>query len=153
MGTSAACIWATIYYGYHEVKKLLPTFKPQLYDDVMVRWIDDIFGIWCCNECKSWKNCSHWKEFINSLPFGKLRWDTAEPSKSAVFLDLAIRIEGRRIVTETFQNPMNLYLYITPSSNDLLKQTKAIIYLLMRHYKLQNTKYSDYVKCTLLLYR
>ena len=37
MGTSAACIWATIYYGYHEVKKLLPTFMKQLYDGKMVR--------------------------------------------------------------------------------------------------------------------
>ena len=37
MGTSAACMWATIYYGYHEVKKLLPTFKPQLWDEKMAR--------------------------------------------------------------------------------------------------------------------
>jgi len=48
---------------------------------------------------------------------------------------------------------MNLYLYITPSSNHSPKQIKAIIYQLMRRYKLQNTKYSDYIKYTLLLYR
>ena len=41
---------------------------------------------------------------------------------------------------------MNFYLYIPPSSNHSPKQTKAIIYQLMRRYKLQNTKYSDYIK-------
>ena len=152
MGTSAACIWATIYYGYHEVKKLLPTFGPRHYDGCMVRWIDDIFGIWCCNECKS-RNCRHWKEFVNSLPFGKLQWDTAEPSKSAVFLDLNISIEGKRIITRTYQKPMNLYLYLVPSSNHPPKQIKAIIFQLMKRYRLQNTYYSDYIKYSLLLYR
>ena len=28
MGTSAACIWTTIYYGIHETKELLPTYRP-----------------------------------------------------------------------------------------------------------------------------
>ena len=71
MGTSAACMWATIYYGYHEVKRLLLDFKTQLCNGNMVRWIDDIFGVWCCNICKSWK-CSHWRDFKNALPFGQL---------------------------------------------------------------------------------
>ena len=118
----------------------------------MVRWIDDIFGIWCCNECKSLRSCHHWKEFVNSLPFGKLQWDTADPSKSAVFLDLTISIEGKRIITTTYQKPMNSYLYIVPSSNHSPKQIKAIIFQLMKRYRLQNTRYSDYIKYTLLLY-
>ena len=153
MGTSAACMWATIYYGYHESKKLLPQFKEQLFGGQLVRWIDDIFAIWCCNECKCWRNCWHWEEFQKSLPFGKLTWDTTEPAKSAVFLDLNISIEGGRIVTTTYQKPLNLYLYIVPSSNHSPKQIKAIIFQLMKRYRLQNTRYSDYVKFTMLLYR
>ena len=48
-------------------EKILPTFTPQLHDGCMVQWIDDLFGIWCCNECKSWQSCHHWREFVNSL--------------------------------------------------------------------------------------
>ena len=52
MGTSSACMWATIYYATHEAKTLIPTFKHQLHDGKMICWIDDIFGIWVCNICK-----------------------------------------------------------------------------------------------------
>ena len=38
MGTPSACIYATIYYAYHERKTLLPKYKKNL--------IDDMFGIW-----------------------------------------------------------------------------------------------------------
>ena len=37
MGTSSACMWATIYYGRHEAKALLPTFRRQLRDG---KWLD-----------------------------------------------------------------------------------------------------------------
>ena len=30
MGTSAACMWATMYYGYHETKVLLPKYGANL---------------------------------------------------------------------------------------------------------------------------
>ena len=37
MGTSAACVWATIYHGTHEAKTLTPTYKHQLKDGKMIR--------------------------------------------------------------------------------------------------------------------
>ena len=153
MGTSAACMWATIYYGRHEVKTLIPKFKSQLYDETLIRWIDDIFGLWCCQTCKSREGCIHWKEFVDSLPFGLLTWSTPEPSQSVVFLDMTVSIEGGRVVTCTYQKPMNLYLYIPPASNHSPKQTRAIIFQLMKRYRLQNTKFKDYAKYTMLLYR
>ena len=93
MGTSAACMWATIYYGRHEVKTLLTRFHKYLHGGKLTRWIDDIFGIWICNKCKFWKNCHHWKYFVSSLPFGRLTWTAEEPAKKMVFLDLTIRID------------------------------------------------------------
>ena len=36
MGTSSACMWATIYYGTHETNTLIPTFKHQLKDGKMI---------------------------------------------------------------------------------------------------------------------
>ena len=43
MGTSSAVMWATLYYAYHKVHKLIPLhgqFLPYL-----IRFIDDMFGI------------------------------------------------------------------------------------------------------------
>ena len=45
MGTSAACMWATIYYGRHKVKTLLPNFQQYLHDGKLTRWINIIFAI------------------------------------------------------------------------------------------------------------
>jgi len=44
MGTSAACMWATIYFGVHESNKLIPTYQNQL--SLLRRFIDDMIGIW-----------------------------------------------------------------------------------------------------------
>ncbi len=113
MGTSSACMWATMYFAYHEVKCLLPRYKKYLYKKRLRRFIDDMFGIWVCDECKDWKCCRHWKPFCNDLNnFGILKWTINDPSEKDIFLDLTIAIEGKRIVTTTYQKPMNLYLYI-----------------------------------------
>ena len=90
-GASSACIWATIYYDVHKSETLIPTFKPQLKDGKMIRWIDNIFGCWVCNQYKS-VNCSHWRDFVTSLPLGKLTWATAKPNKTVV-LDMAVSIK------------------------------------------------------------
>ena len=43
MGTSAACMWATIYFAVHETETLLPTYGRHLL--IFKRFIDDMFGI------------------------------------------------------------------------------------------------------------
>ena len=43
MGTSAACMWATIYFSVHENSTLLPKYSNNLL--LYCRFIDDIFGI------------------------------------------------------------------------------------------------------------
>ena len=43
MGTSAAVMWATLYYGYHEVHTIIPKHGNNLL--YFKRYIDDIFGI------------------------------------------------------------------------------------------------------------
>ena len=43
MGTSAAVMWATLYFGYHKAHCLISKYKNNfLY---FKRFIDDIFGI------------------------------------------------------------------------------------------------------------
>ena len=154
MGTSAACMWATIYFAVWETRKLLPNYGSHLLPDqdrgppvpysqqllFYVRFIDDIFGIWLdFGSSHTWEQFKH-----DTSSFGILQWEFDEPSSSATFLDLTISIENGNIVTKTYQKAMNLYQYIPPTSAHPPGMMKGIIYGLMRNYYLQNTKESDY---------
>ena len=48
MGTSAACMWATIYYAIHEMGCLIPSYGSHL--PLFYRFIDDIIGVWTVPE-------------------------------------------------------------------------------------------------------
>ena len=43
MGTSSAIMWATAYFGTHEIKKLIPTYEEMLL--LFRRFIDDMVGV------------------------------------------------------------------------------------------------------------
>ena len=43
MGTSTACMWATIFFDVHETQTLIPTYSSNLL--VYKHFIDNIFGI------------------------------------------------------------------------------------------------------------
>ena len=155
MGTSAAVMWATIYFAFWEIHKLLPLYRHYLYDKKLCRYIDDLFLIWICDDCDGpcCSTCPNWNGFKHDLNgFGQLRWTIAEPSKKAVFLDLSISIEGGSIVTRTYQKPMNLFLYLTGSSAHPHGTIKGTIFGLLRRYRQQNTYYSDYVRFAASLY-
>jgi hypothetical protein len=110
MGTPVACSYATVSFGNHENAAILPSFEPHLV--YYKRYIDDVFGIWANTN----RNSSQaWTEFTNTLNnWGSLKWKIQELSEETIFLDLTIKIQGSSIITSTYQNPMNLYLYIPP---------------------------------------
>jgi len=138
MGTSCACMWATIYFWTHEKDVLLPRYGNQLL--LFDRYIDDMVGIWLDDG-----NPNSWKRFQQDTnTFGILTWEFEDLSSEVDFLDLTIRIEDNRIVTKTFQKALNLYQYIPPRSAHPPGMMKGIIYGLMRNYKFQNTHESDY---------
>ena len=71
----------------------------------MLRFIDDIIGIWVGDP-----RGMEWKEFKKDVSnFGILTWTFEEPSKLVNFLDLTISIEGNGIVTKTYQKELNLW--------------------------------------------
>ena len=81
MGTSAAVMWATIYFAYHEAHCIIPKHgKHLLY---YKRFIDDIYGIWNGN------HTNEWDEFCKDLnDFGILTWKVENlSSKDVNFLD------------------------------------------------------------------
>ena len=147
MGTPPACTWATIYYGVHESVCLLANFGQNLL--YCGRFIDDMLGIWIPDD----NNPNAWEEFKNSLPFGLLEWETSELSTSVDFLDLTISIgSDRRIQFQTYQKPMNLYLYIPYGSAHAPGVLRSLIFGNLRKYLLQNSKKEDYQAITLLFY-
>ena len=140
MGTRTACMYATLYYAFHERLTLLSTFSSKLL--YFRRFIDDIFGIW-------WdaRDQQSWSDFQAALPFGSLTWETSTLQNSVVFLDLEINIDPqtRLLHTKTYQKPMNLFLYIPPHSAHPPGVLKSLIYGNLRRYWIQNTNRQDYV--------
>jgi len=147
MGTSAACMWATIYFAVHEMGSIIPKFSNKLL--LYLRFIDDIVGIWIGHQLEpAWKE---FKEEVNN--FGILEWEFEEPSKKVNFLDLTISIENKTIVTKTYQKAMNLYQYLSPMSNHPPSMIKGIIYSLLKTYKNQNTYTEDYLDVAVKLFK
>ena len=146
MGTSAACMRATIYFAVHEIQILIPKYKHHLL--VFRRFIDNIFGIWTpLHDNNNW---SLFKQDTNN--FGILSWEFEELSNEVNFLDLTIKIEDSHITTKTYQKSMNLYQYIMPTSNHPVRMTKGIIYSLLRNYHRQNSRFTDYKNMARLLF-
>jgi len=147
MGTSAAVMWATLYYAYHEVHTLMPKHGHNLL--YFRRFIDDIFGVWIGT------TDNEWNAFCEDVDtFGVLTWDIKEQklSSSVNFLDLTLTIEGNSIVSRTYQKEMNLYLYLPASSAHTPNCIKGTIYGLVKRYYEQNTYRKDYVNFCGLLY-
>ena len=146
MGTPAACAWATLYFGWHENQKLLPTYQPQIL--FYRRFIDDVVGIWACD------NPATWTSFCQELDnFGILRWDVERPSLSVDFMDVTLTIRNGSVESTTFQKKRNLYLYLPPASAHPAGTIKGTIYGLIGRYFAHNTHRRDFLRLTRLLFR
>ena len=63
MGTSAACMWATIYFAVHEMGSIIPKFGNKLL--LFLRFFDDIVGIWIGHQLEpTWEE---FKEEVNNF--------------------------------------------------------------------------------------
>jgi hypothetical protein len=149
MGTPCACMYATIYYAFHEITVLLAKYKE--YIILYKRLIDDGFLIWNDRgDADAWANFC---QDVNNFVGGKLKWIIEEPSREVNFLDITIKINDcNRIETRTYQKPMNLYLYITESSSHPRDTIKGMIFGELKRYHAQNTKREDYLEMVRLLF-
>ena len=145
MGTSAAVMFATIYFAYHEATCILPKHGNHLL--YYRRFIDDIFGIWTGNHTDEWEA---FKKDLNT--FGILTWEVSALEREVNFLDLTLTLENGRIVSKTYQKPTNLYLYLPPSSAHPPGCIKGTIYGLLGRYYAQNTYRKDYLALVKKLY-
>ncbi|KAL7523658.1 hypothetical protein ACHAXR_001237 [Thalassiosira sp. AJA248-18] len=105
-GTPSACMYATVYYAFHEITVLLQKYNEHLI--FYKRLIDDGFGLW-----NDKGDPEAWFRLANSS--GKSKREAE--SREVIFLDLTITInELNQIETRTYQKPMNLKLYIPQAS-------------------------------------
>ena len=149
MGTSVAVVFANLYFGWHEKTTLLPKYRDNLKRILFhSRFVDDVFFIWSGDTDQEWEELCH--DYNN---FGILIWEFTKPRSSVDFLDLTLTKENGRIVTTTYQKPNNPYLYIPPHSAHPPGMINGIIYSLLRTYYTQNSKYSDFVHFTNLLFK
>jgi hypothetical protein len=141
MGTSCACAYATLYWGYIERQFILPKWKDNLL--YLRRFIDDKLGIWVGTP-------EDFNAFIIDInTYSQLQWESSGLSKSTNFLDLTISINNDgTLYTKTYQKPTNLHLYIPPNSAHPPGVLKSIIYGNLRRYWLQNTRITDFMEIT-----
>ncbi|KAL7552672.1 hypothetical protein ACHAWF_015901, partial [Thalassiosira exigua] len=69
MGTSAACMWATIYFWVHE-RNLIASYSNYLF--FLKRFIDDMFGIWIPNTPAAITAWTSFQSNVNN--FGISEW-------------------------------------------------------------------------------
>ena len=144
MGTNAACMYATIYYSYHEETVIMKhpaiVFYRRLIDDAFIVMRD------------GYDNFESVKATMDDFgPEGKrLEWEATEPTDSIPFLDLRVNITATGdISTTTYQKERNNYLYRPPSSAQPDNILYSLTYGTMHRYFWQNTKIKDYTRLSL----
>ena len=173
MGTSLACIYATIYFSYHEETRILPVYAqhhvvppmrmPPLEAPVPAltvpplllhaRLIDDAIQIWDFAHLTPEIQHNFKTHMEQELKFGTLDWKAEPLAKQVDFLDLTISLEkDGSITTKTYVKPMNLHLYIPPRSAHPIGVLKSLIYGSLHRYKIQNSRFSDFTSVTKALY-
>ena len=131
MGTNTAPSYATLYFG---IKEILTYHK---YNNIQFvkRFLDDIFGIWVCSLNKELDN-QLWTQFQTDINnFGILKWVFEKRKKSVQFLDLTVSINQKgKLVSDIFEKPENLYLYLPPLSSHPSNCIKGTIFGMIRRY-------------------
>ena len=144
MGTSVACVYATIYYSFHEELKILP---PQHGLGIFFyrRFIDDIFAIILLADDGKYERLVQALNSFGEDPGKRLKWEASKPSMEVNFLDLTIMVGARgNISTRTFQKAINLYMYIPPHSAHPVGVLKGVIYGNIRRFWLQNSSLHNF---------
>jgi hypothetical protein len=128
MGTPCACIYATIFFAWFERQYILKKYRKNLM--LYCRQINDIFGVWMDDP----NNPNSWNEFKQDLNRQcKLEWNTEDLDTTVNFLNLTISIDKKgKISYQTFQKPMNKFLYIPGHSSHPPGIVKSLIHGLIQ---------------------
>jgi hypothetical protein len=156
MGTSVACMYATIYFSYHEETGILlpTTFQGQGKLLLYKRFIDDAIIIFTATRRFLCHTLFLQKMNEFGEPGKRLVWEATNPGKSVDFMDLTITLQpDGRITTATYQKPMNLYLYLPPTSAHSPALQQSIIFSALKCMRIQNSLNVDFLRFTTLFYK
>jgi hypothetical protein len=144
MGTPPAPMYATLYFAIKELSASFQSFEKYLL--FYKRYLDDIFGIWICDDDPV-QDAAAWYNFQQEMnDFGQLRWEFSERTREVNFLDLTLSIkdDDGLISTRLFEKKLNLYLYLPPLSAHPPGVLRGLIYgMILRIYRLT----SDPTQC------
>ncbi len=113
MGMSPAPTIANLYVAIYEHSHVLPYIpRVVLY---LCRFIDYGLGIRLHDPDPEVDN-KNWQEFQACLNNSGLRWVFSERSNKVVFMDLQLKVNGKKITSSVYAKPMALHLYIPPHS-------------------------------------
>ena len=153
MGTSTACMFATIYYAFKEATDYLKAFlqtdpatpKPMLFYS---RLIDDTIQIWDLAKLPNGITAHNLVKTIESrMKFGILEWDVEPPTRQANFLDLTVTLKDNgSISTKTHIKAMDLHLQVHPTSFSSLQRCPQKSHLRQRP-KILPTKHTHVHFC------
>jgi hypothetical protein len=137
MGTPVAPVFASLFCGIIEIKKLLVEFSRHI--KLYKRFIDDGFAIWNFHD-----KPKSFDAFISRFSqLSKLEFTYEIHPNSAPFLDLEIYRGEVYYETRTYQKDNNLYLYIPPTSAHPPGILKSLVYGRIQKYQYQNSQQSD----------
>jgi len=110
IGAPVACVVATLFFAYHEIKHMIPTFSKWLM--IFMRYIDDGIMIWKIdiNDNTSKEAFEMFKQEINK--YASLTWTVSNLLSEVNFLDLTITItKNHDIIFAPYAKPFHLYQY------------------------------------------
>jgi hypothetical protein len=113
MGMLPAPTIANLYVAIYEHSHVLPYIpRVVLY---FCRFINNGLGIRLHDQDPE-VNKKNWQEFLACLNNSGLRWVFSERSNEVVFMDLRLKVDGKKITSSLYAKPMALHLYIPPHS-------------------------------------
>ena len=113
MGMSPAPAIANLFVAIFETEILLPAFEKYL--PLYLRFIDDGLAVWehCSDTTLDNELIQKFKNVINS---SGLKWTFTPLSDEVEFMDLTITLKNGRFLTNLYEKPLALHLYIPPHS-------------------------------------
>ena len=142
MGTPVAPTIATLYLAHFEQRHIFtsPLWQKEL--RLFKRYIDDLFIVW--------ENTSDINDLTRLFTFQPgIEWIPGDFGNSVPFLDLQSSLTEttpRKFKTQTFQKPLNLYLYTPFASAHPPHCLPGLIKGLLLKYKFQNSDFEDFLQ-------
>jgi hypothetical protein len=113
MGMLPAPTIANLYVAIYKLDHITLLFDKYLM--FYKRFTEHIFAIWLHNLDPT-INTTNWNDFKALINAMSLRGMFKSPKMKLIFMDMTIQVEGEKIVTTIYAEPLALYQYIPPNS-------------------------------------